>query len=485
MRKIKIGWASVSITPDRPLLMLGQMYHRVSEYVRDPITATALALDNGEAQAVFVSLDMTEPPVGLGDDLRERLRGLPGFDFDYVSLGVTHTHNSSDFDTDFLRDDNERAFGKDILPRIEMDEDVLRGEEARQFLLSRVEDLIRRAWMERSEGGISFAGDYAAVGFNRRPIFGGKEGNRTVMYGDCSGEDFIGFENGADSSLDTLYTWDLQGTLTGVAVNVPCPSQMFELHRFISADYWAFAREEIRASLGSVYILPLCGAAGDLSPIDLVRISKDNQKALAEWGGQTREVFRNFDMTRECEGIAARICDAIRRGLRQARSTIEYSPAFEHRILRLSLPLRLVTQEEYETAAAEVRRLQSVFSSENPMTMEDVVRSFETQGVVLRYGLQQQTQSFEVLSHIVRLGGTAIATNPFELFHTYALRMKARVKARQLMVIQLSNGIGGYLPTEQAIAGGSYSSKAASTFCGPQGGDMLVEETVRMVNSMF
>ncbi|NLE20945.1 MAG: hypothetical protein GX623_09040, partial [Clostridiales bacterium] len=47
MRKIKIGWASVSITPDRPVLMLGQMYHRVSEYVRDPLTATALALDNG------------------------------------------------------------------------------------------------------------------------------------------------------------------------------------------------------------------------------------------------------------------------------------------------------------------------------------------------------------------------------------------------------------------------------------------------------
>ena len=49
----------------------------------------------------------------------------------------------------------------------------------------------------------------------------------------------------------------------------------------------------------------------------------------------------------------------------------------------------------------------------------------------------------------------------------------------------MSNGIGGYLPTREAILGGSYSSKAASTLCGPEGGDMLVEETIRAVDSMF
>lgn len=485
MRKIKIGWASVSITPDRPLLMLGQMYHRVSEYVRDPITATALALDNGEVQAVFVSLDMTEPPTKLGEDLRERLRNLPGLCFDKISFGVTHTHNSSDFNTDFLRDDNEQAFGKDILPVIEMDDDVLRGEEARRFLLERVEDVIRRAWNDRREGGVSFAQDYAAIGFNRRPVFSAGGANQTVMYGDCSREDFTGFENGADSSIGMLYTWDPRGNLTGIAINVPCPSQVFELHHFITADYWGFARAEIRASLGNVHILPLCGAAGDLAPIDLVRISKDNKKALVEWGGQTKEVFRNFDMTRECEGIAMRICDAVRRGLRSSGSMIECTPRFEHQTLQLSLPLRLVTEEEYQEAAGEVSRLRKVFSKENPMKIEDVVLSFETQGVVLRYQLQQKTKTVRVLSHIVRIGDIAIATNPFELFHSYALRMKARVKAKQLMVVQLSNGLGGYLPTQQAIEGGSYSSKAASTFCGPEGGDMLVEETVRAVDSMF
>ena len=63
--------------------------------------------------------------------------------------------------------------------------------------------------------------------------------------------------------------------------------------------------------------------------------------------------------------------------------------------------------------------------------------------------------------------------------------MKARVKAQQLFVVQLSNGLGGYLPTEAAVHGGSYSSKPASTICGPEGGNMLVEKTIEILNELF
>ena len=55
-RKLCVGWAQRSITPNGPILMEGQMYPRVSRYVHDPITATALALDNGKQQAIFFRL---------------------------------------------------------------------------------------------------------------------------------------------------------------------------------------------------------------------------------------------------------------------------------------------------------------------------------------------------------------------------------------------------------------------------------------------
>jgi len=44
-----------------------------------------------------------------------------------------------------------------------------------------------------------------------------------------------------------------------------------------------------------------------------------------------------------------------------------------------------------------------------------------------------------------------LATNPFELFLDYGMRIKARSKALQTFVVQLACDSSGYLPT-QSIA---------------------------------
>ncbi|HML67018.1 MAG TPA: hypothetical protein PKA81_01380 [Clostridia bacterium] len=485
MKAIRIGWAQTDLTPDRPVWMIGQMYHRISEYVRDPITATALALDNGEAQAVFVSLDMTEVPLHAMKQLKTKLETLDGLVFENISFGVTHTHNSTDFNEDFMRLDNENVFGADILPELSFPDDVLYGKEAQIYLVEKLADLISRAWLSRQPGGISAAHDYAAVSFSRRAVFSREDGEETVMYGDCSDESFLRFEPGGDTAVELLYTWNLEGALTGVAINVPCPSQVFELHRFLSADYWGFVRTDVQKAFGDIFVLPLCGAAGDLSPIDLVQISKHNKQELLIWGGQAEEVLRNFNMEAICEGISARLLEAVKRGYHRAGQEIDYQPAFRHECLHLELPLRLVPRDVFEASLAEVRRIQQVFSRDNRMTTRDVVQAFEPQGDVLRWYMQQETATFPCVSHVVRIGRIAIATNPFELFSEFAQRMKSRAMAEQLFVVQLSNGIGGYLPSSSAVCGGSYSSKPASTFCGPDGGDMLVERTLEVVNQLF
>ncbi|NQT59278.1 MAG: hypothetical protein HQ557_09880, partial [Bacteroidetes bacterium] len=48
-----------------------------------------------------------------------------------------------------------------------------------------------------------------------------------------------------------------------------------------------------------------------------------------------------------------------------------------------------------------------------------------------------------------------------------------------------TNGKGGYLPTEAAIAGGSYSSKPASTTVGSKSGDELVERVIKAINELW
>ena len=187
---LNIGWASGSITPSRPVMILGQMYQRVSEYVHDPITATALALDSGDEQALLLSMDMTEVSDPIIEALQKKLSGLAGLKAESLSISATHTHNASGFYSDFMRDDAASVFGEDILPRTDVPDDILDGDEALEWLTDRLYAILARAWESRRPGGISCASDYAAVGFNRRPVFG----RESVRYGDCSRPDFAGFE---------------------------------------------------------------------------------------------------------------------------------------------------------------------------------------------------------------------------------------------------------------------------------------------------
>ena len=89
--------------------------------------------------------------------------------------------------------------------------------------------------------------------------------------------------------------------------------------------------------------------------------------------------------------------------------------------------------------------------------------------------------------HVIRLGDVAICTNEFELFSDFGIRMMARSKALQTFVVQLtgSPGWGSYLPTAKAVHGGAYSAVIHSTLIGPEGGQVLVDRTVEVINGLW
>jgi len=90
--------------------------------------------------------------------------------------------------------------------------------------------------------------------------------------------------------------------------------------------------------------------------------------------------------------------------------------------------------------------------------------------------------------HAIRLGDVAFATNRFEFYLDYGLRIEARSPARQTFVVQLVAGgeyTGTYLPTARSVAGGSYGAGAYCNEVGPEGGQQLVEHTLRMLNELW
>jgi hypothetical protein len=66
----------------------------------------------------------------------------------------------------------------------------------------------------------------------------------------------------------------------------------------------------------------------------------------------------------------------------------------------------------------------------------------------------------------------------------YGIQMKSRSKAIQTFVIQLVNG-AGYVPTEKAVRGGGYSAVVQSNKVGFEGGQVLADRTVELINSLW
>ncbi len=95
-------------------------------------------------------------------------------------------------------------------------------------------------------------------------------------------------------------------------------------------------------------------------------------------------------------------------------------------------------------------------------------------------------EPFAMELHVIRLGDVAIATNVFELFTEFGIQIKARSRALQTFVIQLTAGPGtSYLPTARAARGGGYSAIAESNLVAPEGGQVLADRSVDLINSLW
>ena len=107
------------------------------------------------------------------------------------------------------------------------------------------------------------------------------------------------------------------------------------------------------------------------------------------------------------------------------------------------------------------------------------------EGVIKLHEARLRNPRFGMELHVVRLGDTAFAGNPFELFLDYGQRIKARSPAKHTFLVQLSGDRGGYLPSERAVRGGGYGALPVNGKVGPEGGRALVEATLREIGSLW
>ena len=483
---IKAGWGTADITPKRTSELYGQYYQRVAKSVRDPLSVTALALeqpcaDRASGQAIFVSCDQAMVDGGLVESVREKLKELiPDFEPSRLVVSATHTHNA--------------PAAYDSLQWWKHDAAFLSFDEFRGTLRDALVSSAAQAWKSRALMEIGAASGLASVGHCRRPFY---QDGSAEMYGATDRPDFTGMEGGQDDTIGVIGVWTAKGELTGLLVNVVCPSQVMEATYVVTADMYGEMRRQLRERTGSqVHVLCQVGAAGDQAPRDLT---------VPHRGGPTY-----WDDAGMVE-LGGRLANAVMEALPRAERARQSGTLLRHTTLTPRLPIRMVSPHTYAKAVSELaalvarepadeRSLESAYSRFVQKTREreklpvpgpyddkndDFVLMRNLEAVVRRFQLQQKDPLQRIELHALRLGDMAISTSPFELYLDYGLRIRARSPATLTLHAQLSCDAAGYLPTARAVAAGGYGGLVANGLIGPEGGQLLVEYVLEAFQRLF
>ena len=88
----KAGYAKVDITPKLGVTLSGYYCRRVSDGVLDPLYARCVAVSDGSANALILSIDNLHPVNSVYMDIRKAVSAKTGVPLDAIFLACTHIH---------------------------------------------------------------------------------------------------------------------------------------------------------------------------------------------------------------------------------------------------------------------------------------------------------------------------------------------------------------------------------------------------------
>lgn len=307
-------------------------------------------------------------------------------------------------------------------------------DEMLDHVTERVADAIVRAWRGRRPGAVGYGLGHAVAGHHR--IVSYRDGTARMVgslqggtLGDPDATHIQGYE---DHAVHLLYVWDDQRRLSGVVVNVACTAQVQRGDR-LTADYVHELRELLHERLGDIDVLVQISAAGDFGTHVMVETRAEDRMARLMFPDlDDRESLRRAQ-------LAVRVADAVTEVLPWMEAVADDAPIVRCGSAHVSLP--------------------GGFPEPDGTTHDVDIAA-------------------------VRIGDMAIISNPFELYVDYGVRIKAQSPAVQTFIVQLA-GSGSYLPTDRAVAEGSYGAIERSCVVGPRAGDALVDASVELLRELW
>lgn len=394
----KAGAASVDITPDGPVWLVGFGFRtKPSEGVAHPLYAKALAVeDYAGARQVFVTLDLLGIPVDIRNAVVKQVGEKHHLGNDAVLINGSHTHSGPSMDG---RGVTNPTFKK-------------KGEAYAVFLTAKIMQAIDEAISHLAPAKLFYSHARAGFAMNRRL----QVANEIVNSPNPDGP--------VDHDVPVLRVVGADGNLKAIMFGYACHNTTANFQT-VNGDYAGFAQFYLQENRPGVVALFMMGAAADQNPYPR-HLSIE----------QARQHGRTLANAVETAMIVTRQ-RTINGPLRSAYETVAIDYA---NISRTDLERRARSKEATEKNRAEALLNQLAEGKE-------IAKSYPCPVQVVKFGPDLT---------LVAIGGETTVE------YSLRLKREMAGAASALWVAGYSNDYFGYLGSRNVILGGGYEGNSAN-----------------------
>lgn len=429
---LRAGFARADITPEAGAQIPGGFNKNISTGTLDPLWAEAAYLENGGTRVAIVGLDTLMIPDSTIAEARRLTEEKTGVPAGNILIGASHTHSGGPV-VDCFGSDEDPAYST--------------------LIATRVAEAIAEAQARAVPALLGSGSGYEdRLGFNRR--FYMKDGTVRTHPGKMN-PDIVEPAGPIDPEVGVLAFQDTAGKPLGCIVNFALHGTTMGGSRF-SADYVGYLRATVRGALApDMGVVFLNGACGDVTQVD--NRSPRPSEFGEVWAGRTGRT------------LGAEVLKIIAWMDFQAEAPLAVQRA------DIRLAIRDLAESDEALLAREAPET-GLGSGGGEVYLREA-------GLVREMKAKSPDVPAEV--QVIRVGDTAIASNPTEYFCALGLSIKKGSPWKRTFVVELANGYAGYSPTEKAFSEGGYEIRTArSSFIAPGCGEQIAKVAIDLLNTL-
>jgi neutral ceramidase len=429
---LQIGVSQIDITPAeyKKMLRAGGLYPVRIKTIKDPLFAKAIVIASEDFKIAIITLDLIH--ISLSKELielKKTIERTTGIKSNNILICPSHTHTGPYTDVTRITDptyENERLLHLDYLDKV----------------YKAINEAVNKASndLEWCKVGIA-KGKIEGISHNRR-VLKEKDDCWNTWLLPREERDKYPATGPIDTDLYVLAAATKGDRIKAILYNYALHACNSRTAESISGDYPAYVQQEVAKKLDEqVITLFLPGACGNVN------------------GNHFSEV------------IGKRIGEEILEKIKTINFDIK--PILSSKNIEIELPIRRIPRDrDTHFQEEEIKR-------KWPRGLE----YYNNQYKILKR--QKQLTVKANLTGIRISDDIALITNPAELFTEFGLEIKKASPFKYTIVIELTNGAIGYVPTKEAFRQGGYETfYASSSRLDPEAGDIIVKESLNILQNL-